>query len=224
MTDGIKFYKVNDSYGCFSNFSAHKIFIETTWPTSEHFFQAQKFLDYEIRRKIQQNPSPMEAAKIGRDRSLPLRQDWETVKIDIMRQALQAKIIQHADVRETLLSTKSLPIIEHTKNDSYWADGGDGTGLNMLGKLLMEIRSFINFRGEFNELLHAPKPPWMAYPELDSFSMGWRMGGGEAYLCDWSDCRMGWENWYYGLTDKNKKLYHIKYPIPDDFKHWFEDA
>jgi len=32
-------------------------------------------------------------------------------------------------------------LIEHTKNDSYWADGGDGSGKNRLGQLLMELRN-----------------------------------------------------------------------------------
>lgn len=30
--------------------------------------------------------------------------------------------------------------MEHTFNDSYWGDGGDGTGKNRLGVLLMDIR------------------------------------------------------------------------------------
>jgi len=34
-------------------------------------------------------------------------------------------------------------LIEHTKNDSYWADGGDGNGKNMLGRLLELVRHSI---------------------------------------------------------------------------------
>lgn len=33
--------------------------------------------------------------------------------------------------------------IEHTRNDRYWADGGDGKGKNMLGVVLMETRTKI---------------------------------------------------------------------------------
>jgi hypothetical protein len=43
--------------------------------------------------------------------------------------------------RNLLLSTGNAMIVEHTANDSYWGDGGDGSGLNMLGKVLMEIRN-----------------------------------------------------------------------------------
>lgn len=38
------------------------------------------------------------------------------------------------------LSTGHEELIEHTTHDSYWADGGDGNGKNMLGKLLMQVR------------------------------------------------------------------------------------
>jgi len=41
-------------------------------------------------------------------------------------------------------------IVEHTTNDSYWGDGGDGSGRNMLGKLLMETRERIR-----NELFNS---------------------------------------------------------------------
>ncbi len=57
-----------------------------------------------------------------------------------MRKAVRAKVTQHADVRETLLATGSARIVEHTTNDRYWADGGDGSGKNMLGRILMEVR------------------------------------------------------------------------------------
>ena len=82
----------------------------------------------------------MQVAKMGRDRKRPLRRDWEVVKDDIMREALRAKFTQHEDLRIILLETDDAELVEHTKNDSYWADGGDGSGLNMLGKLLMELR------------------------------------------------------------------------------------
>ena len=77
---------------------------------------------------------------MGRSRKLPLRKDWEHVKDNVMREALMAKFTQHSDLKQQLLSTGSATIIEHTENDSYWGDGGDGSGKNKLGVLLMEIR------------------------------------------------------------------------------------
>jgi hypothetical protein len=42
----IRFYETTKPYGCFSNVSRHPIAIDGhSWPTSEHYFQAQKFLD-----------------------------------------------------------------------------------------------------------------------------------------------------------------------------------
>jgi len=54
--------------------------------------------------------------------------------------ALQAKFPQHQQLRELLLGTGDAVLVEHTRNDSYWADGGDRRGKNMLGILLMRLR------------------------------------------------------------------------------------
>jgi ribA/ribD-fused uncharacterized protein len=110
------------------------------WPTSEHYFQAQKFEDVEHQEKIRQTKSPMIAARMGRDRKKPLRRDWESVKVAVMREVVRSKFKQHDDIRNILLSTGDAKIVEHTENDSYWGDGGDGSGKNMLGQILMEIR------------------------------------------------------------------------------------
>ena len=58
-----------------------------------------------------------------------------------MRDALRAKFTQHPDLKATLLATGAAEIVEHTANDRYWGDGGDGTGKDRLGELLMELRA-----------------------------------------------------------------------------------
>lgn len=137
----IKFYRVEDRYGCFSNFAMFPIEIDGfEWPTSEHYFQGQKFVGTEHEEAIRCATSPMTAARMGRDPERPLRADWEDVKNDVMREAVRAKFTQHRKLRNILLSTGDALLVEHTTNDFYWGDGGDGTGLNMLGKILMEIR------------------------------------------------------------------------------------
>jgi len=144
----ILFYRVNEPYGEFSNFSPHPVRLKgRTWPTSEHYFQAQKFAGTEHEEIVRLAKSPMVAARMGRSRARPLRLDWETVKDDIMREALRAKFTQHPQLRSLLLSTGDTELIEHTRNDSYWADGGDGSGKNMLGKLLMELRAELRSAG-----------------------------------------------------------------------------
>ena len=66
---------------------------------------------------------------------------WRDAIAIIMRYAVREKFRQNTVIMEDLLETGDSIIIEHTKNDSYWADGGDGTGKNMLGKILMEVRA-----------------------------------------------------------------------------------
>ena len=47
---------------------------------------------------------------------------------------------QNPEIAKELLATGDAIIIEHTRNDDYWADGGDGSGKNKLGLLLMQVR------------------------------------------------------------------------------------
>lgn len=148
MSEVINFYHVSEAYGCFSNFARYPIHLDgKRWPTTEHYFQAQKFEEPEHQESIRREKSPMIAARLGRDRKKKLRRDWESVKVSIMRHALRAKFTQHEDLRATLLSTGTATLVEHTANDAYWGDGGDGSGKNMLGKLLMEIRDELKAAG-----------------------------------------------------------------------------
>ena len=140
--DVINFYSVNAEYGGFSNFSPHPITLKgKTWPTSEHYFQAQKFAGTPREEEIRLAKSPMIAARLGRSRRHRLRPDWERVKDEVMRRAVLAKFLRHDDLRAVLLSTGDAEIVEHTANDSYWGDGGDGSGRNRLGEILMSVRA-----------------------------------------------------------------------------------
>lgn len=58
-----------------------------------------------------------------------------------MYQGLILKFTQNKDLAQQLLETKDSILVEHTENDHYWADGGDGTGKNRLGVLIMKLRS-----------------------------------------------------------------------------------
>lgn len=140
----IYFYRINEKYGCFSNFSRHGFELDGKyWITSEHYFQAKKFNGTEYEEKVRQAKTPMEAANMGRDRNKPLRNDWEEVKDDIMRKAVLEKFKTNKDAKEMLLSTGDEEIIEKTTNDYYWGCGEKGTGKNMLGKILMETREIL---------------------------------------------------------------------------------
>jgi N-glycosidase YbiA len=138
----IYFYSTRNAYGNFSNFSAHPIMLKGKhWPTTEHYFQAQKFADTPHEEAIRLAKTPKQAATMGRERTRPLRPDWEQVKDDIMREAVRAKFTTHADLRAELLATGDELIIEHAPGDYYWGCGANGSGKNMLGQILMEIRA-----------------------------------------------------------------------------------
>jgi ribA/ribD-fused uncharacterized protein len=137
----IYFYKVNDKYGFLSNFSKYGFTHERKyWLTSEHFFQSKKFANTSHEEIIRNAKTPMEAAMMGRDKARPLRDDWDNVKDDVMRTAVFLKFQMNEDIRQTLLSTGNEEIIEKTSTDYYWGCGSDGTGINKLGIILMEIR------------------------------------------------------------------------------------
>lgn len=137
----IKFYSVNNKYGEFSNFALYPIKLKgKIWATSEHYFQAQKFKGTPHESKIRKARTPMLAAQLGRSRKVKLRRDWEKVKDAVMYEAVKAKFVQHKNLKELLLSTGNSKLIEHTVNDDYWGDGGNGKGQNKLGKILMQIR------------------------------------------------------------------------------------
>ncbi len=137
----VYFYKINDEYGCFSNFAHYDFKLDgKRWMTSEHYFQAQKFSGTEFEDIIRLLDNPMKAAEMGRNKDLPLREDWEQVKDDIMRKAVCAKFTQNHEIRHILMSTGKETIIENTINDYYWGCGKDGSGKNMLGIILMEVR------------------------------------------------------------------------------------
>lgn len=143
----IKFYRNNDSYGYLSNFSPYGFTLsDHFWPTVEHYFQAAKFLDQTVRLSILQTQSPMEVAKIGRDWRNKLRDDWESIKDDVMRVAVFNKFSQNKEIGKLLLATNDAHLVEHTSNDAYWADGGDGSGKNMLGLILMETRELLKIQ------------------------------------------------------------------------------
>lgn len=137
----IYFYKTKEKYGCFSN---HGFELEGKyWRTSEHYFQSQKFIGTEFEEQVRMSSSPMEAANMGRDRSKSLRKDWEEVKDEVMGKAVLAKFKSNNDAKIILLSTGDEEIIEKTTKDYYWGCGNDGTGKNMLGKILMETRKIL---------------------------------------------------------------------------------
>ena len=137
----IYFYTTNQTYGEFSNFSKHGIEVDGKWwRTTEHFFQAQKFNDENYQEKIRLAPDPKTAASLGRSREVPIKENWEIIKDDIMRAAVKKKFETHPDLRKLLFETGNQEIVENAPGDYYWGCGADGSGKNKLGFILQEVR------------------------------------------------------------------------------------
>lgn len=137
----IKFYLKGDAYGEFSNFAAFPFQLDgKQWSTSEHYFQAQKFAEEAYQEKIRKANSPMTAARLGRSHEVPLRGDWELVKVEVMRRAVRAKFEAHEELTNLLLSTGNEQIVENAPRDDFWGCGATGNGKNWLGRILMELR------------------------------------------------------------------------------------
>lgn len=143
--DPIRFYTTHGEFGCFSNFSRHRIIIGgLLFPTTEHYFHWDKWVAWNspLAERIRKARGPMEAKRLAHSkRFTPAhRNAWDSQKDSVMRAALRAKFAQHRSCRTTLLSTGDAVIIEAAPEDYYWGEGADRTGKNMLGKLLMELR------------------------------------------------------------------------------------
>lgn len=139
-----------DPHGWIVNFSNHPVKIDgVIWKTVEHFYQCQKFIGYpDIIERMAAAPTPKKAKEIAYE---PLvvtlgRKDWKNVRDEVMLKGLTAKVTQHKDIRDALLSTGNLRIVEDSPVDSYWGCGKDGKGTNRLGHLWEQIRDMVRNR------------------------------------------------------------------------------
>ena len=125
-------------YRFLSNFYPSPIIIgNVTVLTVEHGYQGMKTKNMELRHEIFMAKTPGEAKKLGQ--LVELRDDWEDIKIPVMRYMLNKKFeIPH--LKESLLATGNAELIEgNTWGDVFWGVC-NGKGKIMLGRLLMAIR------------------------------------------------------------------------------------
>ena len=138
----IKFWSTVGYWGCFSNFSRHPITVNgKLYPTTEHFYQAMKMADPVDGEKVRLCKTPKEAKTIAK--TMAMKESWEMIKYDVMKEALRYKAQQHPEFKSKLLETNGALIQEASPFDSIWGIGKDGKGQNLLGKCLMEIRDEI---------------------------------------------------------------------------------
>jgi ribA/ribD-fused uncharacterized protein len=145
--DDVRFYRANERpYGAFSNLFRRSINFEgRVYPTAEHAYQAGKARKEEVREWILSAPTPGLVAMAAHGLyTWDIVPDWSQIKYDRMRQVLRAKFTQHDDLRQLLLSTGGARIVEAGRVANVvnctWGEV-NGKGRNMLGLLLMELRT-----------------------------------------------------------------------------------
>jgi ribA/ribD-fused uncharacterized protein len=138
----IRFFSQSGTHREFSNFAPFSIDLDgARWPSTEHYYQAQKFADPELRKTIRQAAKPAIAKSLADKNKAAIRPDWDAVKDEVMYRAVKRKFELHAQLRELLLATGAEEIVESAPNDYYWGVGREGTGQNRLGKIIERIRA-----------------------------------------------------------------------------------
>ncbi len=139
MYDPVFFYSTSDPYGEFSNWWPAPFELDgQRWPTTEHYFMAQKTTAKRPRERIRRAPTPRRAKELGR--AVQLRRGWDGMKFEVMLKANLAKFRQHDDLAELLLSTGDRPIHENCP-DPWWGGGPNfPRGRDLLGKVLVRVR------------------------------------------------------------------------------------
>ena len=145
--DEICFYRASEKpYGAFSNLYRRSIEFEgEVFPTSEHAYQAGKARKPAVRKWLMEAPSPGLLAMAAHGLYYwDVAPGGSKIKFDRMRAVLYAKFTQHDDLKELLLSTGEARLVETATVDNevnrLWGEV-NGSGRNMLGVLLVEIRS-----------------------------------------------------------------------------------
>lgn len=141
LSDGVGLSSGRSRYAqmslCLHHSSGRHVCGVDTYPTVEHAYQAAKTHDRTARRRIREASTAADAKTLGQD--VTLRDDWDTVKLDIMRQLLRSKFTD-PDLAGKLRATGRRRLVEgNTWGDAYWGvDATTGEGENWLGRLLEE--------------------------------------------------------------------------------------
>lgn len=144
MPNYIYFYNVGQPFYQFTNFFDNPISLDgKVWPTSEHYFQAQKYpSNAALQERIRKAVTPRDAFNITREPANDRFKDanWDTSKYQVMLKALRAKFSQ-PPLKTLLLNTGNAVLVENAgANDSVWGAGADYMGTNHLGRILMHVR------------------------------------------------------------------------------------
>ena len=117
--------------------------------TSEALYQACRFPHLpDVQRLIIAQRSPMTAKMKSKPYRPDSRGDWNRVRVNVMRWCLRVKLAQNWEFfSKLLLDTGDRAIVEQSHKDDFWGarpvDDRTLVGMNVLGRLLMELRESV---------------------------------------------------------------------------------
>ena len=129
-------------YRFLSNFFPRRVrYKGLSYRTAEHAYQCAKTEDVLDRQEIRRAETPGQAKRLGK--KIVLREYWDDVKIEVMREIVTSKFTEDDDLREDLLATGDQELVEgNTWGDTFWGVY-KGEGENHLGHILMEVRELL---------------------------------------------------------------------------------
>ena len=169
-TVSVVFLKTNERFGGLSNMApgfplrVNSVRIRT----SEALYQACRFPHMsDVQRLIIDEHSPMTAKMRSKPFRNDSRPDWDAVRVKIMRWCLRVKLAQNwREFGRLLVATGDRPIVEQSRKDDFWgakvAEDGTLVGMNVLGRLLMELRE--QLKADTSESLRIVEP--LSIPEF----------------------------------------------------------
>ncbi|KAF8626722.1 hypothetical protein AX17_006488 [Amanita inopinata Kibby_2008] len=139
-------------YSGFANDSAHPIiFLEKKYRTATHLIEALRYMDHapEFVERVRKCKNVKEVHKVSASfvwKGKLEKPQWAALFPGMVHSALSKKFAQHDDLRRMLLDTGHVPII-YQDHDTYFGDGMDGKGLNVLGQSLVRVRNLLREDG-----------------------------------------------------------------------------
>ncbi|WP_243733080.1 NADAR domain-containing protein [Luteimonas yindakuii] len=163
--ESVVFLKTDEPFGGLSNMAGgYPIHVNgVRILTSEALYQLCRFPHLpNVQKMILGQNSPMTAKMRSKPYRKNSRPDWNQVRVRIMRWSLRMKLANNwSTFSELLLRTGERPIVEESRKDDFWGakavdDAGTLVGMNVLGRLLMELREQVKQQGPDAALDVAP--------------------------------------------------------------------
>ncbi|WP_215844595.1 NADAR domain-containing protein [Acidithiobacillus montserratensis] len=181
--DSVVFLKTDEPFGGLSNMAGgYPIHVNgVRILTSEALYQACRFPHLpDVQKLIIGQISPMTAKMRSKPYRKDSRPDWDHVRVRIMRWSLRMKLANNWNAFSALLlKTGERPIVEESRKDDFWGakvvdDGDMLVGMNVLGRLLMELREQVKQQGRDAALDIAPPdiPQFLLFGQAIEVAVG----------------------------------------------------